>query len=56
VETFVSHGARFAFIDTDKDSGRNPSLPAREEMAVRRKLVEKILAALQTEVAGQTVF
>jgi glycine reductase len=34
----------------------NPALSAGEEKAVRRKLVEKALAALQTEVAGQTVF
>jgi len=34
----------------------NPSLPAEEEKTVRRKLVEKALAALQTEVTEQTVF
>ena len=34
----------------------NPALPPVEEKAVRRKLVEKALAALQTEVTGQTVF
>lgn len=34
----------------------NPALPAEEEKAVRRKIVEKALEALQTEVAGQTVF
>ena len=34
----------------------NPNLPAAEEKEVRRKLVEKALAALQTEVTGQTVF
>ena len=34
----------------------NPNLAAPEEKEVRRKLVEKALAALQTEVTGQTVF
>ncbi len=34
----------------------NPNLSASEEKEVRRKLVEKALAALQTEVTGQTVF
>lgn len=34
----------------------NPNLSAPEEKEVRRKLVEKALAALQTEVTGQTVF
>lgn len=34
----------------------NPSLPAQEEMAVRRHLVEKALKALQTDVTEQTVF
>lgn len=34
----------------------NPTLPEEEEMAVRRKLVEKALNALQTDVTEQTVF
>ncbi len=34
----------------------NPSLPPAEEEAVRRKLVEKALTALQTDVKEQTVF
>jgi glycine reductase len=34
----------------------NPNLPPEEEAAVRRKLVEKALGALQTDVAEQTVF
>jgi glycine reductase len=34
----------------------NPALPREEELAVRRRLVEKALAALATEVSGQTVF
>jgi len=34
----------------------NPALPADEEKALRRKLVEKALNALATEVDGQTVF
>jgi len=34
----------------------NPALSWEEEMAVRRQLVEKALAALTTEVTGQTVF
>ena len=34
----------------------NPALPAGEEKIVRRKLVEKALVALQTEVVEQTVF
>jgi glycine reductase len=34
----------------------NPSLDANEEKALRRKLVEKALKALTTEVDGQTVF
>jgi len=34
----------------------NPSLPANEEKALRRQLVENCLEALQTEVTGQTVF
>ena len=34
----------------------NPALSPGEEKAVRRTLVEKALAALQTEVTGQTVF
>ena len=34
----------------------NPALPIGEEKIFRRKLVEKALTALQTEVAGQTVF
>ena len=34
----------------------NPNLDIDEEKALRRKLVEKALAALQTEVEDQTVF
>ncbi len=34
----------------------NPSLDAGDEKALRRKLVEQALAALETEVEGQTVF
>jgi glycine reductase len=33
-----------------------PSLPREEEVAVRRRLVEKALAALAADVSGQTVF
>jgi len=34
----------------------NPALEAGEEKALRRKLVEKALGALTTEVNGQTIF
>lgn len=34
----------------------NPSLSKEDEFALRRKLVEKALVALQTEVDGQKVF
>lgn len=34
----------------------NPNLDKKEEKALRRKLVEKSLKALKTEVDGQTVF
>jgi glycine reductase complex component B subunit gamma len=34
----------------------NPALEPKEEKALRRKLVEKALVALETEVHGQTVF
>lgn len=34
----------------------NPELPPAEEKKLRRRLVEKALHALQTEVEGQTVF
>ncbi len=34
----------------------NPALNHDEEKALRRKLVEKALKALETEVEGQTVF
>ena len=34
----------------------NPALDRDEEKKLRRKLVEKALKALTTEVAGQTVF
>lgn len=34
----------------------NPSLDAKDEKELRRKLVEKALVALQTEVTEQTVF
>ena len=34
----------------------NPSLNAEEEKALIRKIVEKALKALTTEVSGQTVF
>ncbi len=34
----------------------NPSLDGCEEKALRRKIVEKAIEALGTEVTGQTVF
>ncbi len=34
----------------------NPSLSPAEEKALRRKLVERALQALSTDVDGQTVF
>lgn len=34
----------------------NPALEPNEEKALRRKIVEKALRALTTEVEGQTVF
>jgi len=34
----------------------DPTLSAADEKALRRKLVEKALTALQTEVSDQTVF
>ena len=34
----------------------NPALSREEEKKLRRKLVEKALDALQTDVKGQTVF
>lgn len=34
----------------------NPALDPAEEKKLRRKIVEKALKALQTEVEGQTVF
>ncbi|MBP2027000.1 glycine reductase [Acetoanaerobium pronyense] len=34
----------------------NPALDPSEEKSIRRKLVEKALRALETEVHGQTVF
>jgi glycine reductase len=34
----------------------NPELPKEEEKALRRRLVEKALRALETPVEGQTVF
>ncbi len=34
----------------------NPNLERDEEVALRRKIVEKALTALSTEVEGQTVF
>jgi glycine reductase len=34
----------------------NPALPPDEEKAVRRKLVERALKALETNVTEQTVF
>jgi len=34
----------------------NPELPPAEEKALRRRLVERALRALQTDVEGQTVF
>jgi len=34
----------------------DPSLPFAEEKALRRKLVEKALKALETEITQQTVF
>ena len=34
----------------------NPALSPEDEKEIRRKLVEKALVALQTDVTGQTVF
>mgnify|MGYP000008015780 FL=1 len=34
----------------------NPALDADEEKSLRRKIVEKALVALETEVDGQTIF
>ncbi len=34
----------------------NPALPHDEEKKLRRRLVERALKALQTEVDGQTIF
>lgn len=34
----------------------NPALPAAEEKRLRRRLAERALKALETEVNGQTVF
>ncbi len=34
----------------------NPALSAKEEKTLRRKLVEKALTALKTDVSEQTVF
>ncbi len=34
----------------------NPALDADEEKNLRRKIVEKALVALETEVEGQTIF
>ena len=34
----------------------NPALEPKDEKALRRKLVEKALTALDTEVDGQTIF
>ena len=34
----------------------NPSLDKEEEKALRRKIVEKALTALTTEIDGQTIF
>ena len=34
----------------------NPALSAEEEKAMRRRIVEKALEALTTEVDGQTIF
>lgn len=34
----------------------NPALSRAEETAVRRRLVEKALTALSSDVSGQTVF
>lgn len=34
----------------------NPSMTAKEEKAIRRKIVEKALKALTTEVDGQKIF
>ena len=34
----------------------NPSLEKEEEKALRRKIVEKALTALTTEIDGQTIF
>ena len=34
----------------------NPALDKDEEKSLRRKIVEKALVALETEVEGQTIF
>lgn len=34
----------------------NPAMEKKEEVNLRRKLVERALKALETEVSGQTVF
>ncbi|EFE92031.1 selenoprotein B, glycine/betaine/sarcosine/D-proline reductase domain protein [Oribacterium sp. oral taxon 078 str. F0263] len=34
----------------------NPAMKPEEEKALRRKIVEKALKALETEVSGQTIF
>lgn len=34
----------------------NPSMEKKDEVVLRRKLVERALKALQTDVSGQTVF
>jgi glycine reductase len=34
----------------------NPNLPIEEEKALRRKLIDKALKALQTEIDDQTIF
>ena len=34
----------------------DPTLPAEEDVALRRRIVERALEAIQTEVKGPTVF
>ena len=43
-------GAKIAHVCGD------PTLPAEEDVALRRRIVERALEAVQTEVKGPTVF
>ena len=43
-------GAKIAHVCGD------PTLPAEEDVALRRKIVERALQAVQTEITGSTVF